>query len=308
MSSLPPHLQPADPCHAPMPMIVGVPRSGTTLLRFMLDSHPLVAIPPETGFLAFASKFWTLRCMKGFAAREALFRIVTRLPLKSGPWQDFGIDADEFREELRQIEPFDVGEGFRAFYRLYARKQKKPRYGDKTPLYCLHLRDIEKILPEAHFIHVIRDGRDVALSLRPMWFAPAQDMRTLAQYWSKLVRNTRETGRQSHAYLEVHYEELIKDSSAVLQSVCGFLNIVFDPAMLRYWERTSERLSEHQTRHGFHGRAVITHDRRLVQQRLTMHPPQLERAFCWKKKMTPDEHSEFVRYGGKMLSEFGYGS
>src|SRR5271165_110540 len=68
---------------SPMPIIVGVPRSGTTLLRFMLDSHPNLAIPPETGFLA-----WPLHWFTMVAPRETLFRIVTRLPLKSGPWQD----------------------------------------------------------------------------------------------------------------------------------------------------------------------------------------------------------------------------
>src|ERR1700690_3434691 len=120
----------------PMPMIVGVPRSGTTLLRFMLDAHPSLDIPPETGFLAEVSRFWASRWMKGVATREILFRAVTSLPLKTGPWQDFGLNAQEFREELRRIEPFDVGEGLRAFYRLYARNQNKPRYGDKTPLYC----------------------------------------------------------------------------------------------------------------------------------------------------------------------------
>src|ERR1700690_2047788 len=98
----------------PMPMIVGVPRSGTTLLRFMLDSHPSLAIPPETGFLA-----WPLHWLRLLAPREALFRVITRLPLRSGPWQDFGLNALEFREQLRQIEPFDLGEGLRAFYRLY---------------------------------------------------------------------------------------------------------------------------------------------------------------------------------------------
>lgn len=296
----------------PMPMIVGVPRSGTTLLRFMLDSHPLVAIPPETGFLAlaarvWASKVWPSQWIKGRVAREALFRMVTRLPLKSGPWPDFGLSAREFREALQQIEPFDVGEGVRAFYRAYARKQNKPRYGDKTPLYCRHLLEIEKLLPEAHFIHVIRDGRDVALSLRPMWFAPAQDMRTLAQYWSEIVRNARAAGRQAQAYLEIHYEDLIKEPDAVLQTVCRFLKLDFDPVMLSYWKRTPERLSEHQTRYGIRGAVLITHAQRIRQQRLTMHPPKIERRLCWQKEMTSEEHSEFSRYGGSLLEELGYG-
>lgn len=307
-SLLRPEPQPNLDMRVPMPMIVGVPRSGTTLLRFMLDAHPALAIPPETGFLASASKFLNARWLPDRVTCEALFRVVTRLPLKSGPWRDFGISEDEFWEALRQIEPFDVAEGFRAFYRLYARKHDKPRYGDKTPLHCRHLRAIEQILPEAHFIHVIRDGRDVALSLRPLWFAPGRDMKTLAQYWSNLVRDTREAGHRANSYHEVRYEELIGDPASVLERVCHFLKLDFDSAMLRYWDRASARLKEHQTRFRIDGSVAMTHDQRLLQQRLTMQPPQAERASCWRREMTPEEHSEFADWGGKMLDELGYES
>jgi len=287
--------------HPPMPVIIGVPRSGTTLLRLMLDSHPALAIPPETGFLG-----RPLRWLRIVVAREALFRTVTRLPLTSGPWQDFGLDAREFREELRKIKPFDLGEGFRAFYRLYARKHNKPRYGDKTPLYCEHVRAIEKILPEAHFIHIIRDGRDVALSLRPMPFAPGQDIKTLALYWRRLIQKARQAGRRCGAYMEIRYEELVNDPRSALPPICSFLKLDFDPAMLQYWERAPERLKEHRSRRGRDGRPLVTHQQRLWQQRLTTQLPQVERASGWKKTMSPAERTEFRHFAGETLQELGY--
>jgi Sulfotransferase family len=286
---------------APMPIIVGVPRSGTTLLRFMLDSHPSLAIPPETGFLALPLKWFRM-----VAPRETLFRVVTRLPLKSGPWQDFGLDAPEFRQRLRQIEPFDLGEGLRTFYRLYAEKQNKPRYGDKTPLYCKHLQAIETLLPEAHFVHIIRDGRDVALSLRTMSFAPAQDIPTLALYWRKLIENARRAGRHCRAYMEVRYEALVEDPPAVLHSVCSFLKLDFDSAMLRYWERTAERLREHKASSRIKGRLAVTHEQRLFQHRLALKVPQVDRILDWKNKMTPAERAQFLHCAGEMLEELGY--
>jgi sulfotransferase family protein len=285
----------------PMPVIIGVPRSGTTLLRFMLDAHPALAIPPETGFLV-----RPLAWPRVLAAREALFRTVTRLPFKSGPWQDFGLDAREFREELRKIDPFDLSEGFRAFYRLYARKQNKPRYGDKTPLYCEHVAAIEKLLPEAHFVHIIRDGRDVALSLRPMPFAPGQDMKTLALYWRRLIQDARQSGRHCRAYLEIRYEQLVRDPASVLAPLCTFLKLDFDPAMLRYWERATERLKEHRSRCRIDGRPLLTREQRLLQQRLTTQPPQLERVSGWKEAMSPGERAEFLHYAGETLQELGY--
>src|SRR5688500_2115287 len=115
----------------PMPIIVGAPRSGTTLLRFMLDAHPDLAIPPETAFLTVGP---TLKG-KGDKLRERFFHAVTNYPEASPAWPDFEIPADKFRSALDEIEPFEVSEGFRAFYRLYAARFGKSRWGDKTPIY-----------------------------------------------------------------------------------------------------------------------------------------------------------------------------
>jgi hypothetical protein len=284
-----------------MPIIVGVPRSGTTLLRFMLDSHPSLAIPPETGFLA-----WPLHRLGMIAPRETLFRVITRIPFRSGPWKDFGLEAPDFRKQLRQIQPFNLGDGVRAFYQLYAEKQHKPRYGDKTPLYCRHMKAIEAILPEAHFVHIIRDGRDVALSLRSVPFAPGQDIPTLAGYWQRLIRDARTAGRYCRAYMEVGYEALVRDPPAVLQSICSFLRLDFDPGMLRYWERTAERLLEHKSCNRIDGLRVVTHEQRMWQQRLTLETPQTSRILDWKNKMTPAERTQFLHCAGAMLAELGY--
>jgi Sulfotransferase family len=288
---------------APMPIIVGVPRSGTTLLRLMLDSHPALAIPPETGFMA-----GRLHWLKHIAPREALFRTVTKLPFRSGTWRDFGLDADEFREQLRRIVPFDWGEGFRTFYRLYAKQQNKPRYGDKTPLYCQHTKAIESVLPEVHFVHIIRDGRDVALSLRKTSFAPAQDIPTLARYWQRLVQNARQEGQRCRAYAELRYEDLVNDPPGVLRSICDFLKLDFDPAMLQYWERSVERLREHKPQCRIDGSVRVTREQRLFQQRLILEVPHAERVFCWKKEMTLQERAQFAQFAGATLEDLGYES
>jgi hypothetical protein len=286
----------------PMPVVVGAPRSGTTLLRYLLDSHPALAIPPETGFLAFAPSISD----HGVATRENLFRIVTNCPPDAPAWSDFGIDKDDYWNELLRIEPFDLAEGFRAFYRLYAAKQRKPRYGEKTPCYCEHIPLIESLLPEAHFLHIIRDGRDAALSLRPLWFAPGKDIRTLALYWRGLVRTGREGGARARSYMEVRYEDLVTDADRVVRSICDFIQLEFDPAMLRFWERTPERLREHRTRQRLDGSVQVTHEQRLVQQKMTMYPPDPTRIFNWKREMRPAECAEFVCYAGDTLKELGY--
>lgn len=106
-----------------MPFIIGAPRSGTTLLRFMLDAHPEMAIPPETGFVPLA----------GGLGRQDFFDRLTHFPPGAPNWSDFGLDASDFRAGLDQIDPFTCSQGLRTFYRLYAAKHDKPRYGEKTP-------------------------------------------------------------------------------------------------------------------------------------------------------------------------------
>ena len=112
-----------------MPVIVGSPRSGTTLLRLMLDAHPQLAIPPETGFLALGA---------GLAdgAGDALENFcgnIMRHPPDAPNWPDFHLSADTLRAELGALDPFDVGAALRAFYRMYAARFGKSRWGEKTP-------------------------------------------------------------------------------------------------------------------------------------------------------------------------------
>ena len=79
-------------------------------------------------------------------------------------WNDFGLTEDELLDRFEAIPRFNAPDALRAFYGLYAEKQGKPRWGDKTPTYVKTMRRIKRVLPEARFIHVIRDGRDVTLS------------------------------------------------------------------------------------------------------------------------------------------------
>src|SRR6201996_1398172 len=182
------------------PFIVGSPRSGTTLLRMMLDSHPQLAIPPETGFIP--------RALAGLFGNDAHQRLafmqtISHFPAESPGWRDFGIDAPTLTRELEGIAPFHVDEALRCFYRMYAARFNKPRWGDKTPSYGRHLRAIERVLPEASFIHMIRDGRDVALSLRNLWFSPGNDMTTLARHWRRDICAIRGQSLQCRRYLEL---------------------------------------------------------------------------------------------------------
>jgi hypothetical protein len=297
----------AQNCHPeihqtrPMPIVVGAPRSGTTLLRFMLDSHPELAIPPETGFLSLASSFEG----KGDALRERFIRALITYPKGSPNWPDFEISEKTFRAELARLSPFTISDGYRAFYRLYAGRFGKPRWGDKTPLYCLDLPLIRRFLPETRFIHIIRDGRDVALSLRRMWFSPGSAIETLAAYWRECVLAARGGGLDRSDYLEVRYDTLILNTPEVLRKICRFIDLDYDSSMLRSYIRAPERIKEHKGRTFLDGR-TLTQEQRMSQQQRTTEPPDPSCVFAWRAAMSASERERFGCVARDVLQALGY--
>lgn len=282
----------------PAPFIVGAPRSGTTLLRLMCDAHPELCIPPETGFLPAAAG---LRG-RGERLRQSFFEVVTG----THTWEDANIPRAQFAAALREVEPFTVAEGLRAFYRTYAARFGKSRWGDKTPLYCLHMDLVEGLLPEARFVHLIRDGRDVALSLRGLWFSPGDSVEELARHWHAWVREARRLGRRRCYYMEVRYEDLIADAPAVLRRICDFAGLDYDPAMERYYERSGARLDEVKTVYRPDGTLLISKEERLHNQRYTTRPPEPSRVFRWRDRMSAEARATFAAVAGDLLNELGY--
>ena len=278
----------------PMPVVVGVGRSGTTLLRLMLDSHPLLAMPPETAFLP------AVHACRAELDAEGFVDLLAAAPT----WPDFHLDAEALRSEVCSLQPFSTTAALRLFYHAYAARFGKPRCGDKTPFYCRHLPAVEALLPEAHFIHLIRDGRDVALSLRPLWFAPGRDMATLAGYWQEGIAIARRDGARCRRYLEVRYEELIADPAGVLRRICDFVALPYAAEMLSYPARAAERIGEVRDQ-SLPGR-VVSREQRLRQHPFVASPPRADRSGRWRSEMDGDELREFERVAGGMLTQLGY--
>jgi hypothetical protein len=284
-----------------MPFIVGSPRSGTTLVRLMLDSHPLLAIPPETHFIPALAALGTDGDL-----RDRFWTTITSFPPGVSAWGDFGLSQESFKAELARIEPFNVSDGLRCFYRAYAREHGKPAYGDKTPGYTHHLPLISALLPESAVIHVIRDGRDASLSLREMWFSPGNDIETQARHWRDNVLAARAGAASCARYTEVRLEDLLTRTEPELARLCAFLDMPFEPAMLRYFERAPQRLNEPPERWRQDGTLAITREARVQQQWRTTTPPDLTRIGQWRTLMPADEVRTFERVAGDLLRSLGY--
>jgi Sulfotransferase family len=292
------HLRGRDEPGPPAPFVVGATRSGTTLLRLMLDAHPDVGIPSETHFFHKLVK----RSERARISPELLADTI----ITHKRWGDFHLDADELRTRFDEIEPFNLSDALRAFYGLYAEKHGKTRWGDKTPGYLRYMRRIEWVLPEARFIHLIRDGRDVALSVLPMNWGPSS-ITEAAELWVERVTIAREQGALVNHYMEAKYEDLVTETETTLRRVADFLELPWDSAMLDYHERAEERLKEkardlpRKKSRGDQPAAA-----RMASHAMAKQPPDPKRIGRWRTEMSADDRKLYESVAGELLAELGY--
>jgi sulfotransferase family protein len=286
---------------SPLPVVVGCPRSGTSLLAVMLDSHPDLTVPPETSFVG------TVATLQGptEAVRQSFFEVVTADRIAISNWSDFGLDKDLLWRRLEAIDPFTVAAGLRAFYAMYAESQGKPRYGEKTPAYVFMMPQIAALLPEAHFIHLIRDPGDTALSWRKTWFAPSQDLRVLGEEWRKHVEAGRRAANLVRRYVEVRFEELVLHPERELKRLCEYLSLPWDPVMLDYGAQGAARVERLQGRRHARGQMIPREERTRIHANLTR-APDAARLDVWRHEMTHAERRALEDAAGPLVRELGY--
>jgi hypothetical protein len=282
--------------------VVGATRSGTTLLRLRLDAHPEIAIPSETHFIP---ELIRAREKHG-ATPDRMIELLT----SHRRWGDFHIEASELQARWEQLGDGLTGpEAVRTFFRIYGEKQGgPPRWGDKTPGYVKQMREIQEYLPEARFIHLIRDGRDVALSQAERSLdEEAPSIAEVAERWQRRIRSAREQAVELNHYLEVRYEDLVADPEATLRRICEEIELPFDPAMLDYHRRAAGRLSEMDRDLGDgNSGPVRSGTERLAGHAMTTEPPTTDRSGRWQREMPAADVAEFERVAGGMLAELGY--
>jgi hypothetical protein len=262
----------------------------------MLDAHPALCIPPETHFIPAVA----------VACRDATDPISAFLrALESSPyWLDQHVDVNDLRERLSHLPAFDITEGLRLFYQLCSEREGKPRWGDKSfYLPCMTL--IQELLPEARFVHIVRDGRDVALSTIPLWFGP-NSIEECARVWTDFIRQARVQAAELRWYMEIRYEDLVLDPEGVLRRVCDFIALPWDAKMLGYYKRAPRRLAELTTMlNPYAKRILAAHERRYIHA-ATRRPPDPGRLFRWMAEMTSSDRGSYEAIACDMLKEFGY--
>lgn len=274
------------------------------MLRLMLDAHPQLAVPPETYFIPKAVKAWhkARRRRLGESPLEAYVAAVTG----HVRWPDFHLGADAYRERLEADPPSDVSDAIRAFYEMYAEKADKPRWGDKTPFYVRKMETIHEVLPEARFVHLIRDGRAVTLSIKDLWFGP-DTIEEAAEFWVDRIDQGREQAKRLPHYMELRYEDLVREPEAQLRRIAEFAEIDYDERMLRYHELVPERVAAEVPPQEIapDGRVVATEERLRIIENVAG-PPDPSRIDRWRIDMPVSDQRTFERIAGARLEELGY--
>jgi hypothetical protein len=252
----------------------GAGRSGTTLMRVLLDAHRRICCGPE---------------LKVLPQIAELYQLVSGLPAEM---QGYGNTLADIQGYFRQFVE-NLSGNFR-------RASGKPRWAEKTPHNAVFMATLGTIFPDARFIHLIRDGRDVACSLLTMnWIDPrtgdklgyVQNITNAARYWRDVVRHARSqaakpmmTGR----VIEVRYEALVTGTEGTMRKVLDFLGEAWDPAILDAHKKDRTR---------------EPHESSSDQVTKPVYDTSIGR---WKRHMSPADKAAFKSEAGSLLKDLGY--
>jgi hypothetical protein len=283
--------------HSPSPnpylFIVGCPRSGTTLLQRIMDSHSQIAITPETHWIPSYLRKFTRRSPDGAVTA----RFVSRL-LRYHRFSDMGLGRDGLERIPYRRERFGYSRFVSAIFDCYGQAHDKPLVGDKTPGYARSIPLLHALWPAAKFVHLLRDGRDVCLSAidwkkpgkllarSPTW--KADPATTAALWWDWHVRLGRQEGMPlgPESYLEVRYEALVAHPADEISRLCAFLGIAFEEAMLRFHEGRTKTDPELDSKDAW----------------LPITPGLRD----WRSQMAAEAVERFEAAAGDLLGELGY--
>ncbi len=248
----------------------------------MLDRHSELAVPDETYFVPQLADLH-----RGRLDPESFVSDLRRLPAIA----EWALPLDDVRVRLRP--GMTTGEAISAVFEAYAEREGKCRWGDKTPMYMQYLPLLERLFPDAVYVHLIRDGRDAALSFLSMpegivtrtWAHP-RSAADFACQWRLEVLAARRLGASAGArYLEVRYEALVADPERELRSICAHAGLAFEAGMVEYSGAVDVSAKPHLQ---------------------SLRRPPTPGLRDWRTSMSPEDVRAFEQIAGGLLEELGY--
>jgi len=265
--------------------LLGSQRSGTTMLRLMLNNHPHLAIPHESAFITIY--FRKLPQYGDLSERDNAWRLlddVSQHPLvRRGK-----LIVDRNAILSRPIKTYR--DFVDAIFQTYAEAIGKQRWGDKTPFYTQDIDIIRSIFSDAKILHLVRDGRDVVLSQKSIeWMS--RNLPKLVMDWQWKTTIAHKVGAVlKDDFLEIHFEDLVRRPEEVLSAICNFIDEPYEPAMLHYSQRAAD----------------VVPAESLKWHRNSIRPPDPSQLNKWKTHLSKSERIIFEQLAGETLDLFGY--
>ena len=213
--------------------IVGLPRSGTKLIRDLLNGSPEIGIPVEESHFIpyYIARFGSVPEPGDEAWRKKFMSDLRRTPfLRNYARAGRGVPDDLL---THPPQPEEWPAVFQRVLTHFAPEGRSPGYlwGDKTPGYLRHLDLLRALYPSGRVLHIIRDPRERCLSVRYAW---GRSLLRAATSWRReMERGRRAALEWGERYAEVRYEQLTSDPEEALRGVCRALDLPYSPAMLQ---------------------------------------------------------------------------
>jgi hypothetical protein len=279
----------------PYLFIVGCQRSGTGLLRRILNAHPWIAMTYETHWIP---RWFEER--KGLTAEGFVTPELISLLVESPRFIRMEISREELEGLIKPGEPVSYSNFITGIFDLYGRARGKTLVGDKVPGYVRKIPILHALWPKTRFVHLIRDGRDVCLSFtnwrktkhinigRHLTTWNEDPVSTTAMWWEWHVRLGRETGSLlgPELYYEISYESLVANPEKEVKALCVFLGVPYADAMLRFHEGQTTNAPGVGTKYAC----------------LPVTPGLRD----WKGQMPATDIGQFEAVAGDLLDELGY--
>lgn len=265
--------------------LLGAQRSGTTMLRLMLNNHSHLSVPHETAFITVY--YHKLKEYGDLSERKNAARLLDDVAQHKLVKRGKLIDD---KEAILDKPIKDYRDFVSAVFETYAGRFDKSRWGDKTPFYSNDVDILRRVFPDCKVIHLVRDGRDVVLSQKSIeWMS--NNLPTLIRDWSWKTTLLHKVGSvMGKDYLEIRYEDLVRSPQDNLAQICRFLDEPFEPEMLSYSD----------------GAKGVVPTQSQKWHRNSIRPPDPDKLGQWKLRLPCSERVIFEQIAGSTLELFGY--
>jgi hypothetical protein len=274
--------------------IVGVPRSGTTLLAAMLAAHPNMSCGPETHFFRWiervdekeicAANDWPVQAT-GFVNS-----IIRKSYTDESPRpliEKYGLSTEQIRAYLEQQVP-SVAAILSSITELHMIMSHKSRWVEKTPDHIEYLDTIRHHFPDAFIVRIVRDPRDIALSLLKVPWGVKSLLEGLT-YWKRLDDTSRHFFQKDNRSHTLRFEDLIQNPETELRKLCEVIDEPFDNQMLDT-SLTGKQLNS----------------RNVPWKNKASQPVDRDRLFVWQKELSQQENLLAESFIGNLLEEYHY--